>query len=155
MVALTVKEIETIRQFNRQYTLLLGVLNKRVFDTSLTWPEGRVLVEVGVNHLTTPMAIAHKLGLDRSYASRIINKLAAKKIILKQPSPVDARSVQLALTDKGQQVFEDINKRSNQQVADLLANLSAKDQQRVVRDVIELSSLLLKEGSRHVEDKKI
>lgn len=153
MVALTVKEIEKIRQFNRQYTLLLGILNKRVFDTSLTWPEGRILIEVGVNHLTTPMALAHRLGLDRSYASRIINRLAAKGIILKQPSPDDARSVQLALTEKGQQVFEDINKRSNQQVADLLANLSAKDQQRVVRDVIELSSLLLKEGPQYVEDK--
>lgn len=154
LVGLTIKEIETIRHFNRQYTLLLGILNKRVFDTNLTWPEGRILIEAGINHLTTPMAIAQKLGLDRSYASRIINKLVNKEIIVKRPSPVDARSVQLSLTPKGHQVFEDINNRSNQQVAKLLANLSAEEQRRAVKDIMELNDLLLKEGPQHVEDKR-
>lgn len=34
---LTDQEIDSIRAFNRHYTQVLGVLNKRTFDTNLTW----------------------------------------------------------------------------------------------------------------------
>lgn len=74
---LTEQEIEKIRQFNRQYTKRLGILKKQAFDTDMTWSEGRILMEVGINHLTTPAILAKWLDLDKSYASRIINRLVA------------------------------------------------------------------------------
>ena len=62
---LTDQEIDSIRAFNRHYTQVLGVLNKRTFDTDLTWPEGRILIEVAVNHLDTPMAVTRALHLHK------------------------------------------------------------------------------------------
>lgn len=37
------KEIDIIRKFNRQYVIALGVLNKKIFKTDLSWPEGEFL----------------------------------------------------------------------------------------------------------------
>lgn len=139
---LTNDQIEQIRQFNRAYTRILGVMNKRVFDTDLTWPEGRILIEVGVHHLTTPMMVVKQLGLDKSYASRTINKLVSRKILAKQPSPADSRSVHLKLTDYGQAVFEDINQRSNRQVRDLLAKLDEKQQEQFFTSIQNLNRLI-------------
>jgi hypothetical protein len=51
-------EITSIRSFNRDYTKLLGILNKKVFDTPLSWTEGRVILEIYFNQDKTPIEVA-------------------------------------------------------------------------------------------------
>jgi hypothetical protein len=41
---LSLKKINEIRSFNRTYTDKLGLLNKQVFNTELTFPESRSFI---------------------------------------------------------------------------------------------------------------
>lgn len=146
---LTDKQVERMRQFNRRYTRVLGVLNKRVFDTDLTWPEGRILIEIGKNRLNTPMTLAKQLKLDKSYASRTINKLAKRGILKKYSSPNDSRSIELKLTEQGWTVFNDINQRSNALMKEVLMPLSAEQQVKFYQSIETLNDLLFSEGKGH------
>lgn len=139
---LSTQQINRMRQFNRQYTQALGILNKHTFDMDLTYPEGRVLIEIADNAPVTPITIAKRLGLDKSYTSRIIKQLAKKGILSKERSKRDMRSVDLQLTSHGQKIFKQVNDRSNQQVAGLLAGLSANQQEKIFNDVMEINTLL-------------
>jgi DNA-binding MarR family transcriptional regulator len=145
---LTEEQINRIRAFNRHYTQVLGVLNKRTFDTNLTWPEGRILLEVGINHLATPMAVANQLQLDKSYASRIIKRLTDKGLIAKRPSPTDSRSINISLTDQGWHVFDDINQKSNLLIEGLISDLSAKEQDQYWKSIMTINRLIFKNGGK-------
>ena len=143
---LTDQEIDSIRAFNRHYTQVLGVLNKRTFDTDLTWPEGRILIEVAVNHLDTPMAVTRALHLDKSYASRIIKRLTDKGILQKTPSPTDSRSINISLTEHGHAVFEDINQKSNDLIKKMIEDLSPAEQEEYFQSIKTINQLLFKKG---------
>lgn len=139
---LTKKQINQIRQFNRRYTQALGILNKHTFNMDLTFPEGRVLIEIGNNQPVSPMAIAKKLGLDKSYTSRIVKQLEKKDIITKKQSTVDRRSFDLELTPHGKEVFQQVDDKSNEQMAKLLKDLTPAQQQTIYDDVQEVNALL-------------
>lgn len=139
---LTTEQINHIRQFNRRYTQALGLLNKHTFNMALTFPEGRVLIEIGHQAPISPMTIAKRLGLDKSYTSRLVKQLEKKKIITKKQSTTDRRSFELTLTPHGQQVYQQVDARSNEQMAQLLAGLTPAQQQKIYADVQEVNALL-------------
>lgn len=141
---LTTEKIRRIRQLNRDYTRVLGVMNKQIFGTTLSWPEGRIMIEIGLNHLTAPMQVASRLGLDRSYTSRTINRLVKRGLIEKLPSPTDSRSVQLRLTPEGRRVFAQINARSDDQLVDLIRDLSTAEQEELYASFATIDKLLFK-----------
>lgn len=145
---LTNQEIAYIRQVNRRYTQVLGVLSKQTMGTSLTWPQARILIEIGVHHLRTPMALARCLQLDKSYASRLIQQLVKKGILAKSRSRQDSRSVELSLTATGQQVFAQIDQESNQLIKGLLQGLSPQDQRAYLHSVQTIDRLLFQERSK-------
>lgn len=136
---LSENQILKIRDFNRHYTQALGILNKNIFNVNLTWPEGRILIEIGLNKYTTPKAISSNLHMDKSYTSRIINNLVKKNIVTKTQSPEDKRSVQIQLTDHGLQVFNAVNESSNKQVESLLSHLSASQKEKYFNDIMEIN----------------
>lgn len=139
---LTKNEISGIRNFNRNYTKLLGILNKRVLNTPLSWTEGRVLLEISFNHDKTPIAVANSLELDKSYTSRIIKRFEKHDLINKVPSTTDSRSVELSLTAAGLELVKEIDERSDQQIKDLLIDLSSDEQQQFYQAMEILENLL-------------
>lgn len=128
---LSEKKINQIRAFNRDYVIMLGILNKPKYDTNLSWPERRLMIEIGRNHLRTPMALVKKLHLDKSYTSRLINNLNHKGLIEKKRSATDLRSVELSLTGFGQKVFTEIDQLSVKLLQKQLAKLTAAEQDQL------------------------
>ncbi|ALB28128.1 MarR family winged helix-turn-helix transcriptional regulator [Companilactobacillus heilongjiangensis] len=135
-------EISSIRNFNRDYTKLLGIMNKKVLNTPFSWTEGRVLLEISFNNDKTPIEVATNLDLDKSYTSRILNRFEKKGLISKSPSATDSRSVELSLTTEGQKMVKELDDRSDQQIKDLLANLSSTEQQQFFQSMATLDKLL-------------
>lgn len=135
-------EISSIRNFNRDYTKLLGIMNKKVLNTPLSWTEGRVLLEISFNNDKTPIEVATNLDLDKSYTSRILNRFEKNGLISKSPSATDSRSVELSLTVEGQRMVKELDDRSDQQIKDLLANLSPTEQQNFFQSMATLDKLL-------------
>jgi Transcriptional regulators len=136
------KEISSIRNFNREYTKLLGILNSKVLDTPLSWTEGRVILEISFNHDKTPIEVANNLNLDKSYTSRILKRFEKKELLTKSPSATDSRSVELHLTPKGRKLVAELNDRSDQQIRDLLDDLSDNEQSEFYQAMETLDRLL-------------
>ncbi|WP_419155303.1 MarR family transcriptional regulator [Weissella minor] len=83
--------ITLIRQFNRKYTQYLGVFDKEIFNTDLTWSEARILLEMQLNDLETVTSIAHFLKVDKAYISRIIKKFKKQGLIELVQDKTDGR----------------------------------------------------------------
>lgn len=135
-------EVTSIRTFNRDYTKLLGLMNRKVLDTPLTWTEGRVLLEISFHNDKTPIEVANNLDLDKSYTSRILKRFENHDLIIKSPSATDSRSVELHLTPNGQSLVKELNDRSDQQIEDLLVNLSDSEQHQFYQAMATLDHLL-------------
>lgn len=146
------KQIETIRNFNRKYTRQLGILQKNVFNSEISWAEARILMDVGYMKNPTPMKIAINLDLDKSYVSRVINKLNNLKYIEKKDTKKDKRTKLLYLTNTGKQVVEQLNINSDKQIQLIIDNLSNEEQESFYQSINTLNQLLEKGGINHVEN---
>ncbi|HIY91900.1 MarR family winged helix-turn-helix transcriptional regulator [Companilactobacillus sp. HBUAS56275] len=135
-------EITSIRSFNRDYTKLLGILNKKVFDTPLSWTEGRVILEIYFNQDKTPIEVANHLNLDKSYTSRILKRFEKNELLYKSQSSTDLRSKKIHLTDKGLELAKQLDESSDQQIKDLLVDLTPPQQQEFFSAVEVLDKLL-------------
>lgn len=135
-------EISAIRNFNRDYTKLLGIMDKKVLNTPLSWTEGRVLLEISFHKNQTPIEVANHLDLDKSYTSRILNRFEKKGLISKSPSATDSRSVELHLTPIGLAQVKELDDRSDQQIKDLLIDLDNNQQQQFFQAMATLDELL-------------
>jgi DNA-binding MarR family transcriptional regulator/N-acetylglutamate synthase-like GNAT family acetyltransferase len=126
------EQVEAVRRFSRFYTRRIGVLHKGLLGSSLSLTEGRVLYELAQRELATATALAHELGLDEGYLSRILNGFTKRGLIERRVSERDGRQIILALTDQGREMFAAIDARSHDEVAAMLRELNGADQSRLV-----------------------
>lgn len=119
--------IADIRQFNRFYTNILGILDKHVLDTGYSLTEARVLLEIGFMEPCIANQLVDKLQIDRSYMSRMIAKLRKEGLLVKESSVLDNRTSLIRLTPKGNALFQQINERSDEQIIRLLGGLSREE----------------------------
>ncbi|MFF2288724.1 MarR family winged helix-turn-helix transcriptional regulator [Peribacillus butanolivorans] len=119
--------IADIRQFNRFYTNILGVLDKHIFDTGYSLTEARVVLEIGMMEQCIANNLVDKLEIDRSYMSRIISKLRKDGLVIKENSTLDNRTSLIRLTPKGMTLFNQINEKSDEQLVRLFQGLSQKE----------------------------
>ncbi len=117
--------IAAIRSFNRFYTRLAGVLDARFLGTDTTLVEARLLFEIA--HRDAPVAaeLQTALGLDGGYASRLLQRLAARGWLARTRASTDARRRTLRLTPEGHAVLATIDTRQHGRAAGLLASLEA------------------------------
>src|SRR5712671_9687 len=126
------EQVEAVRRFSRFYTRRIGVLHEGLLGSSLSLTEGRVLYELAQREPATATALAHELGLDEGYLSRILNGFGKRGLIEKRASERDGRQIILALTDQGHEMFAAIDARSHDEVAVMLRELNGADQGRLV-----------------------
>ena len=123
--------ISDIREFNRFYTNILGLLNQHILDSGHSMTEARVLFEISKAKRCFANTLVNQLGIDRSYMSRMILKFERNGLITKTVSETDTRVSYIQLTDKGWQDFNDLNEKSNQQIKKLIEPLSDEACQQV------------------------
>lgn len=134
--------IADIRQFNRFYTAQLGLLQQHIFDSEYSLTEVRVLYEIHFNKQTTATGIREALQIDAGYLSRILRKLEKTGLVLKHPLPEDGRSSFLTLSDRGRRLMARMGALSDDQIRQMMAHLSADDQQTVAASMRSLRRLL-------------
>src|ERR1700744_2861520 len=104
------KPIQEVRAFNRWYTDIVGLLNQHLLDSAYSLAEARLIYEIhhaGSIQASQVMAIMH---IDKSYLSRILQKLEKEKVVARTKSPEDGRAVLLTLTEKGAREFAVLNR---------------------------------------------
>jgi len=115
--------IEAIRRFNRFYTRRLGLLDEGLLAGRFTLPEARVLYELGRRDDLTAAMLARELTLDAGYLSRLLDRLARRRLVGRVVSPADARARLLRLTRSGRAAHEALDQASREQLRSQTAHL--------------------------------
>ncbi|MBR0777509.1 MarR family transcriptional regulator [Bradyrhizobium diazoefficiens] len=135
-------QIAAVRAFNRFYTRRLGVLDQHLGQSPFSLSEARVLYELAHRDGLAAKEIGTELGLDPGYLSRIVQAFDDKGLITRKPLPADRRQYQLSLTAKGRQAFAKLNLGSQNEVASMLAGLSADDAIRLTQAMSTIEAVL-------------
>jgi len=116
--------ISEIRNFNRFYTNILGLLNQSLLDSPYSLTEVRILLEIDKIKECTANALIEKLNVDRGYMSRILNRFDADELITRKNSSYDGRALLLYLTPRGKKVLSILEEKSVNQIEGLICNLT-------------------------------
>src|SRR5216683_3818016 len=135
-------QISAVRSFNRFYTRKLGVLGQQLLKSPFSLSEARVLYELANRQNPAAKEIGSELGLDPGYLSRIIQSFDENGLITRKPLPSDRRQYRLGLTAKGRQAFAKLDRRSHDDIADLLATLPRGDSKRLIEAMAAIEQLL-------------
>lgn len=121
-----VNDIARVREFNRFYTRLVGALDGKLVGTRFSLVEARLLYEIaqaGPGGVTGVGELRRRLRLDAGYLSRLLSRLDADGLLHRAPDPADARRLVVSLTGTGWRTFDDLNRRQQDTVGDLLQPL--------------------------------
>lgn len=125
-------QVAAVRGFNRFYTRRIGALQEGLLDSPFSLAEVRVLYELAQRKSPTARDLARDLALDPGYLSRMLQRLARQGLVGRGRSSADARERPLKLTARGRAAFAPLERRSQQQVAAMLAPLSTGERSRVI-----------------------
>lgn len=142
--------IEQIREFNRYYTKVIGVVDKAVLGTEFSLAEARVIYELGNEQLSLK-ELNEILGMDYGYLSRMTKSFIEKALCEKKQSELDKRSNVLTLTDKGKAVYDDLTTKTAAQIGQLIGGLSENEKKGLVSRMQDIEILLSKYRKDEVE----
>jgi len=136
--------IARIRNFNRFYTNIIGLLDQHFLDSPFSLTEGRVLYEICSIEECSAKKIRENIVIDEGYLSRILDNFAKRGLIKKTRSSKDGRLRIIVPTEKGKREFSNINTNSNHLISQLIEKLSEKDRENLLIKLEEIRSLLEK-----------
>src|SRR5688572_3207753 len=136
------EQIVAVRKFNRFYTPLVGLLQEGYLDSPFSLTQVRVLYELAHSDGPTATEIARSLSLDPGYLSRLLRGFTDVGLVEQHRSATDGRRRILTLTEHGRAVFEPLDRRSHDDIAGLLARLTADDRQRLVAAMASIEEAL-------------
>lgn len=139
------EDVAAVRQFNRFHTRLVGALNERMLATDYTLAQVRILHELACARPDAPPS-ARELGdvlqMDAGYLSRLLSGLESDGLLVRTPSPENAKRLALALSDRGREVYAGLNEASTREVGALLAPLSQEERSQVTGAMARIRRLL-------------
>ena len=139
--------IDAVRRFNRFYTRRIGALQQGYMGSAFPLPQCRVLYELGQRGEANASELGADLDLDLGYLSRLLQSLKRQGVVQGEAAKEDARRVRLSLTAKGRKVYQTLDARSRDLVAEMLGELGAPDQSRLVGALQAVESVLGKQES--------
>ena len=142
MAAIIEDRIGEIRRFNRFFTRHIGVLRDGLLHTPYSLTEARVIYELAHQDHLIASDLCHELGLDPGYLSRILARLEQQGLVDKARSETDGRQRILRLTPDGESAFAILDRRSRDEVAEMLSDLSEEDQERLLKAMQTIEGVL-------------
>jgi DNA-binding MarR family transcriptional regulator/GNAT superfamily N-acetyltransferase len=134
--------VAAVRSFNRFYTKQIGLLRNGYLQSTFSLSQVRVLYELAHRDGLTATDLCKELGLDSGYLSRILLGFSKRGFLLRKPSERDARLVHLSLSQKGKKVFAELDSKTQAEIENLLARLSAGEQARLIEAMQAIQQLL-------------
>jgi DNA-binding MarR family transcriptional regulator len=107
---------------------------------SLSVPQFRVLTFLSHKPGAPLSGVAEHLGVARSTASAIVDRLVRRKLVSRTTHPEERRSVVLTLTPAGAQHFQQAREAASARMAKVLAGLPAADLLQLTQGLLLLGS---------------
>tara|TARA_R110002020_G_scaffold126624_14_gene284475 strand:+ start:349 stop:1281 length:933 start_codon:yes stop_codon:yes gene_type:complete len=137
------EDIAQVRAFNRFYSKVIGLLGEGMHESPFNLAEARVIYELGKRGVDTAASeLARELGMDPAQLSRLVRRLDKFGLLSITPSRSDRRINDLALTPRGQAVFEGFDGASNAAVVRLLEPLDAFERRDLVSGMRRIQAML-------------
>lgn len=95
----------------------------------LTIPQWRVIAHLAAEQHLTAKTICERAGLDKSTASRAIKQLLEREVIYGEPSTLDKRATVLALSEKGETLYQKLSEDANSWQNALFKSLDQQDKE--------------------------
>ena len=134
--------VAAIRGFNRFYTRKLGLIEPKLLHSPFTLQEARILYEIRHRPACTATDLTRDLGLDPGFVSRTLQALQRRQIVTRKPAKHDGRINELSLTAKGRSAQAELERRSHEEVGNLLASLDDSRRGAVVRAMTTIEQAL-------------
>jgi len=131
-----------IREFNRFYTNILGLVNNNILNSPFSLTEARVLYEIDNRTNCTATTLIEILNVDRGYLSRMIKRFENNGLVQKKKSCKDNRIYVLQLSEKGRNILSNLIEKSNNQINNMLDNLTMEQQQNLVLSMHNIIKIL-------------
>ena len=141
----TADRVAAVRAFNRFYTGRIGVLGD-FLHTQHSLTEARVIYELGARGVAEVADLRRDMEIDAGYLSRVLSRLEDQRLIARERSSQDARRQRARLTEDGEAVFGDLDRRSAAEIGELLDGLGEERQRRLVAAMQVLADVLGAEG---------
>jgi DNA-binding MarR family transcriptional regulator len=136
------QDIQFIREFNRFYTNIIGLVDQHLLESSFSLPEARVLYELYHLQPCTASEIMQSVQIDKGYLSRVLAQFARRKLLAKTRSKEDGRAAKLTLTSKGNSEFEKINSASVKQIKMITEDLTVKEKTELIEHMKAIKEIL-------------
>ena len=132
-----------LRESLRLLVRRLGVLERgEASCCSITMSQCHTIVEVGRSGTMSLNELADNLGLDKSTISRSVDKLVIDGIMLRDIDPEDRRYLSLYLSEKGQAIFQEVEKRMAAYFTEVIADIPDEKREQVVESLNILARAL-------------
>jgi DNA-binding MarR family transcriptional regulator/GNAT superfamily N-acetyltransferase len=137
--------VGAVREFNRFYTNVIGLLRGKYLDTPYSLTEARLLFELGQRDASEVTDLRRVVDIDPGYLSRILARFESDGLVDRQRSAADGRRQVIRLTGSGRAVVAGLDARSAGQTRDLLAGLR-DDEQRHLLEAMRVITQTLTES---------
>ena len=134
--------IDAIRQFNRFHTRLVGALNEDLLASDLPLVQVRLLYDLAHSDDLSAADLSASLSLNPGYLSRLLAQLETLGLIARSPDPAHAKRLRIELTAKGREVVAELEDKSRNEIAGLIAGLTDADQHDLVAAIGRVEALL-------------
>jgi DNA-binding MarR family transcriptional regulator/GNAT superfamily N-acetyltransferase len=143
MATETIEErTDAVRHFNRFFTRQIGVLREGLLHSSYPLTEARILFELGHRQHLTASDLCHELGLDAGYLSRILSRFEQQGLLEKVRPQRDGRQRLLRLTEEGGKAFALLDRRSRDEISEMLRDLGEEEQKRLLQAMQTIEGIL-------------
>lgn len=133
---------ETLRRFNRTYTQRIGVLDESFLGTGRPLNVSRLLFEIGPAGATV-RDLRDRLDLDSGYVTRLLRRLADDGLVDVEADPDDRRRRVATLTAAGRRAWRELDDRSEELAAHLVAPLTERQRDRLT-EALATADLLVR-----------
>lgn len=141
--------IDAVRRFSRSYTGRIGVLEESFLGRERPLPVARLLWEIGPEGAVVA-DLRRRLGLDSGYLSRLLRRLESEDLVGLAPDPADRRRRRATLTSAGLLEWEELDRRSDERAASLVAGLSSQEADDLA-EALDRATRLLRAGAITIE----
>jgi DNA-binding MarR family transcriptional regulator/GNAT superfamily N-acetyltransferase len=133
--------VQEVRQFNRFYTRLIGLLDEHLPDSGLSLPEGRVLYELATCGRQTAAELTRSLGIDKAQLSRIVRSLTGRKLLASEVDPGHRKRRILSLTEAGRVAFSALDQGTRLRMQSMLAPLGDSKRKRLAASMTSIQQV--------------
>jgi DNA-binding MarR family transcriptional regulator len=114
---------------------LVAVAARSLADLAedVTLPQYRALVELAARGPQRLADLATALGVDRSTATRMCDRLVRKQLVQRRRTSADRRGVRISLTPAGRALVGEVTRRRRAEIAQVLERMSRADRASALR----------------------